>query len=69
MDNPRYTFHASWSPEDGEYVALVEEFPSVSWLAPTAAEAVAGAERLIADILTDMLDAGESVPQRKSEFG
>lgn len=69
MVNQRYTFHASWSPDDGEYLAVVEEFPSVSWLAPTAAEAVAGAERLIADILTDMLKAGESAPPPHSEFG
>lgn len=34
MDGQHHTFHASWSPEDGEYVALVDEFPSVSWLAP-----------------------------------
>lgn len=41
----------------------------MSWLAPTAAEAVAGAERLIADILTDMHRAGESTPRPHSEFG
>ena len=29
------TFRAVWSPEDGEYVGLCDEFPSLSWLAPS----------------------------------
>lgn len=55
----RYTYRAEWSPEDGEYVGLVAEFPSLSWLAATAAEATAGIERLVADALKDMADSGE----------
>ena len=27
-----YTYRVEWSPEDGEYVGLVAEFPSLSWL-------------------------------------
>jgi len=29
----KYTYRITWSEEDGEYVALCAEFPSVSWLA------------------------------------
>ncbi|MGV9800542.1 type II toxin-antitoxin system HicB family antitoxin [Mycobacterium sp. NPDC003449] len=57
-----YTYRAEWSPEDDEYVGLVAEFPSLSWLAPTAAEAISGAERLVDDILTDMAQASETAP-------
>lgn len=57
-----YTYRAEWSPDDGEYVGLVAEFPSLSWLAPTAAEAVAGASELVEGILADMEETGETPP-------
>lgn len=57
-----YTYRAEWSPEDNEYVGLVAEFPSLSWLAPTAAEATAGATKLVDDILADMAETGEVPP-------
>ena len=62
-----YTYRAEWSPEDNEYVGLVAEFPSLSWLAPTAADAVAGASRLVDDVLTDMAEAGETPPTPLTE--
>lgn len=62
-----YTYRAEWSPEDNEYVGLVAEFPSLSWLAPTAAEAVEGASRLVDDILADMKDTGETPPTPLTE--
>jgi hypothetical protein len=68
MDSPHYAFRASWSPVDGEYVGLVDEFPSLSWLAPSAGEAVAGVERLTEDILAEMLQAGESPPKAYFEL-
>lgn len=58
----RYTYRAEWSPEDGEFVGLVAEFPSLSWLAESPSEAVAGAERLVDDILADMAETGEKPP-------
>ncbi|MFD7247940.1 hypothetical protein ACFV6Y_39090 [Streptomyces massasporeus] len=57
-----YAYRAEWSPEDSSYVGLVAEFPSLSWLAPTAAEAVAGARRLVEDVLDDMAAGGETPP-------
>ncbi|GAA2427574.1 type II toxin-antitoxin system HicB family antitoxin [Mycolicibacterium llatzerense] len=57
-----YTYRAEWSTEDNEYVGLVAEFPSLSWLAETAAEAVAGAVDLVDGILADMAETGETPP-------
>ena len=34
MDD-KYTYRVTWSEEDGEYVGLCAEFPSLSWLADT----------------------------------
>lgn len=57
-----YTYRAEWSPEDNEYVGLVAEFPSLSWLAPTAGQAIAGIEELVDGVVKDMTESGESVP-------
>ena len=38
----KYTYRVMWSEEDGEYVGLCAEFPSLSWLAKTQKEALAG---------------------------
>ena len=48
------TFRAVWSPEDGEYVGLCDEFPSLSWLAPSPEEAVSGIEQLVGEVVADM---------------
>ena len=37
-----YAYRVEWSPEDNEFVGLVAEFPSLSWLAPTSVEAMQG---------------------------
>ncbi|WP_396902661.1 type II toxin-antitoxin system HicB family antitoxin [Mycolicibacterium sp.] len=62
-----YTYRAEWSPEDDEYVGLVAEFPSLSWLAPSAAEAISGAEQLVGEVLADMAETGETPPEPLSE--
>ncbi len=35
-DATHYTYRVSWSAEDGEHVATVAEFPSLSWQRFTA---------------------------------
>lgn len=35
-----YAYRVEWLPEDNEFVGLVAEFASLSWLAPTSAEAM-----------------------------
>ena len=62
-DRDHYTYRVTWSGEDGEYVGLCAEFPSLSWLAPTADEAFSGIRRLVADCLADLRAEHEPVPR------
>jgi predicted RNase H-like HicB family nuclease len=43
------SFKVVWSNEDSEYVATVEQYPSLSWLAKTPVEALQGLEGLLRD--------------------
>jgi predicted RNase H-like HicB family nuclease len=52
-----YAYRVEWSPEDNEFVGLVAEFPSRSWLAPTSAEAMQGIVGVIEQVVADMADA------------
>lgn len=58
-----YTYRVTWSTEDGEYVGLCAEFPSLSWLAHTPEEAFSGIRQLVADSICDMWAEGERPPQ------
>lgn len=62
-----YTYRVSWSADDAEYVATCVEFPSLSWLAASQVEALQGLQELLADVMTDMEGAGESVPEPLAE--
>ncbi|HUA41720.1 MAG TPA: toxin-antitoxin system HicB family antitoxin [Streptosporangiaceae bacterium] len=62
-----YTYRVTWSPEDGEHVATVAEFPSLSWLAATPVEALAGLAEVVRDVLTDLAACGEPIPEPLSE--
>jgi hypothetical protein len=44
------TFHAEWSEDDREYVGKCDQYPSLSWLAPTEAEALVEIMMLVIDI-------------------
>lgn len=57
-----YAYRVFWSAEDGEFVATCVEFPSLSWLAPTQAEALQGLELLVEDVAEDLAAEGEAVP-------
>ena len=58
----RYSFRVNWSAEDGEFVGLCAEFPSLSWLDPDPDRARSGIERLVFDVLQDMSSTGEAIP-------
>ena len=58
-----YTYRITWSAEDGEHVGLCAEFPSLSWLAPTPEEALAGIRSLVVDCVSDMRTDGEPIPE------
>ena len=62
-----YTYRVTWSPEDGEYVGLCAEFPSLSCLGPTLDEALHGVQRLVAGAVRDMQKNGEPVPEPLAE--
>jgi predicted RNase H-like HicB family nuclease len=66
-DATHYTYRVAWSVEDGEHVATVVEFPSLSWLAPTAVEALEGLADVVGDVLADMTASGEPIPGPLSE--
>ncbi len=61
--NDRYTYRVTWSEEDGEYVGICVEFPSLSWLAPTPEAALAGIRRVVTDVVADMEAGGERIPK------
>ncbi len=52
--NENYSYRIIWSPDDGEFVGLCPEFPSLSWLAPTSDEALSGIRELVADVVLDL---------------
>lgn len=63
MTADHYTYRVAWSAEDGEYVGLCAEFPSLSWLAATHDEAFSRIRTLAADVVEDMLGNGETPPE------
>ena len=62
-DATHYTYRVAWSVEDGEHVATVAEFSSLSWLAPTPVEALAGLADVVRDVLADLAVSGEPIPE------
>lgn len=62
MNSDHYAYRVIWSPEDEEFVGLFSEFPSLSWLKPGPDEAFSGVKRLVAEVLEDMLEDGEPLP-------
>lgn len=62
VDHKHYTYRVSWFPEDGEYVALCAEFPSLSFLAPDQTAALKGLTKLVSEVVADMEANGEKVP-------
>ncbi len=58
-----YTYKVTWSAEDGEYLALCIEFPSLSWLDETQEAALRGIRQLVADIVDDLHANKEPIPE------
>lgn len=53
-DIDHYTYRVTWSAEDGEFVGLVAEFPSLSWLAESPVAALTGIRGVVADVVVDL---------------
>jgi predicted HicB family RNase H-like nuclease len=54
LKNDYYTYRVTWSEEDGEYVGLCAEFPSLSWLAPEPESALQGIRQVVAEVVADL---------------
>ena len=63
VKNDLYTYRVTWSSEDEEFVGLCAEFPSLSWLAESQEAALKGVRQLVEDVVRDMEDSGETVPE------
>jgi predicted HicB family RNase H-like nuclease len=67
MSKDHYTYRVTWSQEDGEYLGLCAEFPSLSWLAPTQEKALVGIRSVVKDVVVDMRANGETIPAPLAE--
>ena len=63
LKNDRYTYRVTWSEDDNEYVGLCTEFPSLSWLARTPEAALRGVRKLVTDVIQDLRDNSEDIPE------
>ena len=63
MVTDHYTYRVTWSPEDGEFVGLCVEFPSLSWLADNQEGAFNGIRGLVSRCIADMKSNNEPVPE------
>ncbi len=62
-----YTYRVTWSEEDGEYVALCAEFPSLSTLAEAPADALKNMLELVKEVVKDMATNDEIIPEPIAE--
>jgi predicted HicB family RNase H-like nuclease len=62
MNVEHYTYRVTWSAEDGEYVGLCAEFPSLSWLARKQDAALKGILKTVSAAVADMKASGETIP-------
>jgi len=67
MSVDHYTYRVTWSQEDGEYVGLCAELPSLSWLAKTPEKALSGIRKVSSEAVADLQSNGEPVPEPLSE--
>lgn len=54
MNNSQHTYSVIWSNEDGEYVGLCAEYPSLSFLAKEPENALNGIHDVVYDVMKDM---------------
>ena len=67
VNHEHYTYRVTWSSDDQEFVGLCAEFPSLSWLAETRAEAMEGIVATVGEAVAEMQAAGEPVPEPIAE--
>lgn len=67
MKDDHYTYRVTWSEDDGEFVGLCAEFPSLSHLAKTQRAALDGIVALIGKVVADMAADREAIPEPIAE--
>ena len=67
FNHMHYTYRVTWSAEDQEFVGLVAEFPSLSFLDENQVAALQGIVDLVGQIVPDMVENGETLPEPISE--
>jgi len=67
INHEHYSYWVIWSAEDEEFVGLCTEFPSLSYLDRTQINALEGITNLVKEILADMEENGETIPEPISE--
>ncbi len=63
----KYGYRVIWSEEDGEFVGLCAEFPSLSWLDSRQVHALEGIVNLVRETVADMQENGEAIPEPLSQ--
>lgn len=58
-----YTYRTTWLDADQQFVGLCAEFPSLSWIEGTPTKAHAGIIKLVEDVVADMEEMGEIIPE------
>jgi predicted HicB family RNase H-like nuclease len=67
INHEHYTYRVIWSEEDQEFVGLVAEFPSLSYLHEKQTAALNGIVELVEEVVADMIADGETPPEPLSE--
>jgi predicted HicB family RNase H-like nuclease len=63
VNHKHYTYRVIWSEEDQEFVGLVAEFPSLSYLHKNQPNALKGIVDLVEHVVADMIANGETPPE------
>jgi predicted HicB family RNase H-like nuclease len=58
-----YSYRAHYSPEDEEFIGLVDEFPGLSVIAPSLEEAIKEIRVVVDEVLQIAAERGEMVPE------
>ena len=66
MHDGGYSCRVDWSPEDGEYVGLCVEYPSLSWLAKTSESALEGIRKVVGEVVADLHACDPKEPALRS---
>ncbi len=62
LETDKYTYRVTWSEEDGEFVGLCAEFPSLNWLSVDPEDALKSVRTLVKECVDEMVQSGETIP-------